>query len=142
MATQRMLAIANILDGMDRETAARRAGMTRQTLRDWVLRYNESGLEGLYNKPKGHRKRALTPESEAGLRAMIEAGPPEGRSLVRWRCIDFQAYLEETFGIKIHERTVGKILKRLGFSYITGRPQHHKTDRVTQEAFKKNFLSG
>ena len=66
-AARRMLALALVMEGHSRSEAARAAGMDRQTLRDWVHRYNESGLAGLYNTPeRGRPPRKLTPEQEAG----------------------------------------------------------------------------
>ena len=44
---RRLLAIANALSGMSRKEAAEAAGMDRQTLRDWVIRYNAHGPDGL-----------------------------------------------------------------------------------------------
>jgi transposase len=88
----RMLGSANILEGMDRATAVRSAGMERQTLRDWVHRYNGEGFEGLRNRPKGRSGRALTPEQEKAIAALVSEAPA-GR-LVRWRCADVKAAIE------------------------------------------------
>src|ERR1700759_5646869 len=49
-AARRMLALALVQEGQSRTDAARSCGMDRQTLRDWVHRYNESGLDGLSDK--------------------------------------------------------------------------------------------
>ena len=49
--TCRLLAIAAVLDGASREAAAKIGGMDRQTLRDWVIRFNEQGPDGLINIP-------------------------------------------------------------------------------------------
>ena len=63
---RRMLAIANALDGMSREEAARSAGMDRQTLRDWVLRYNEHGIDGLADRwSAAHVRRARASRADA-----------------------------------------------------------------------------
>jgi transposase len=56
----RLIAIANALEGMDRASAARLAGMDRQTLRDWVHRYNEEGIAGLSNRPPPGRSPKLS----------------------------------------------------------------------------------
>jgi transposase len=134
-AAARLLGIANILDGMDRDLAARAAGMTRQTLRDWVVRYNAEGIVGLRNKPKGHRNRALTPEQEREIETLVTA-PPHG-TLVRWRRVDIQNEIEKRFGIIVHENTIGTWLRRLGFRRISVRPLHPETDAEAQAAFKK-----
>jgi len=51
-ASARLLALANALDGLPREEAARLAGMTGQTLGDWVRRDNTEGVEGLRDRPR------------------------------------------------------------------------------------------
>lgn len=136
----RMFGIANILDGMDRDSAARQAGMTRQTLRDWVIRYNAEGIEGLHDRPKGHAQRALTPEQEQHLEELVLRGP-EG-TLVRWRRVDLRDVIKREFGVDYHERSVGKILRRLGFVRISVRPVHPEGDAQAQEVFKKTSPPG
>jgi transposase len=134
----RLLAIASALDGLTRVQAAKQAGMDRQTLADWVPRYNKLGIEGLRDKPKGHPKRLLTPEQEAEIRARVLAGPdPEKDGLTRWRCVDIQAFIATSYKVTMHERTVGKLLTRLGLSHVSVRPKHPKSDSECQEAFKK-----
>ena len=64
-AARRMLALALVLEGASRQEAARHAGMDRQTLRDWVHRYNAEGLPGLHDRRRSGRKPRLTPEQEA-----------------------------------------------------------------------------
>lgn len=136
----RILGIANVLEGMSREEAARQSGMTRQTLHDWVIRYNDKGIEGLRNAPKGHAKRALTPDQEEKLAVIVLEGPNGKHGpLVRWRRIDLCKVINQEFGVEYHERSVGKILHRLGFVHISARPLHPETDQEAQEAFKKNF---
>jgi transposase len=58
-AARRMLAVALVLEGVDRKTAAETCGMDRQTLRDWVHRYNSEGLAGLSNRRAAPRSRRL-----------------------------------------------------------------------------------
>lgn len=137
-AARRMLAIALVLEGMDRTTAAKTCGMDRQTLRDWVHRYNAEGLAGLTNRRSPGRPARLSPEQKADLAALVEAGPdPERDGVVRWRRIDLKRRIETMFGVALHERTVGKQLAALGFRRLSVRPQHPKADVVAQEAFKK-----
>jgi transposase len=137
-ATRRMLAIALVLEGMDRETAATTCGMDRQTLRDWVHRYNAEGLAGLVNRTVPHRPRRLTQDQMATLSAWVEAGPDaEKDGVVRWRRRDLQARIAAEFGVALHERTVGKQLAALGFRRLSVRPQHPRSDPEAQAAFKK-----
>jgi transposase len=67
----RLIAIANALEGMDRASAARLAGMDRQTLRDWVHRYNAEGIAGLCNRPAPGRRPKLSEGQMAALKAVV-----------------------------------------------------------------------
>ena len=135
---RRMLALALVLAGHPREAAARAAGMDRQTLRDWVHRYNAEGLPGLRDRPRPGRKPRLTPEQEAELAAAVERGPdPDRDGVVRWRRVDLKALIEARFAVRLHERSVGKLLRRLGFARLSVRPKHPLSDPAAQEAFKK-----
>ena len=78
-AARRMLAIALVLGGVDRRRAAESCGMDRQTLRDWVHRYNAEGLPGLANRRGPARPRRLSPVQTAELAAWVEAGPDPAR---------------------------------------------------------------
>jgi transposase len=138
-AARRLLALALVLEGSSREAAARAAGMDRQTLRDWVHRYNEAGLAGLRDRRRPGPRPRLSPEQEADLVTAVEQGPdPDRDGVVRWRRVDLQAALVEArFGVRLHERSVGKVLRRLGFVRLSVRPRHPKADEAAQEAFKK-----
>ena len=137
-ASRRMLALASVLEGGSREAAARAAGMDRQTLRDWVRRYNAEGLRGLRDRPRSGRKPRLTPEQGAELATVVDRGPdPDRDGVVRWRRVDLKALIEARFGVRLHERSVGKVLRRLGFARLSVRPKHPKADEAAQEAFKK-----
>ena len=137
-AARRLLAIALVLEGSDRKTAAESCGMDRQTLRDWVHRYNAEGISGLTNRHSAGAKPLLNPEQKAALAQMVREGPdPSVDGVVRWRRIDLKRKIEARFGVVMHERTVGKQLAALGFRRLSVRPQHPKSDPVAQEAFKK-----
>ena len=136
---RRLLAIALLLEGATREDAARQCGMDRQTLRDWVHRYNAEGIAGLSNRPRGGGACSrLTAEQQAELAEWVRTGPdPEKDGVVRWRRVDLQAKIATKFNVKLHERSVGKLLRRLGFSRISVRPPHPQADVSEQEAHKK-----
>lgn len=136
---RRLLAIAAVYDGMSRADAARIGGMDRQTLRDWVHRFNDEGCAGLVNRAAPGNPRQLTPEQEAELAQIVEAGPAAAGlgHLARWRCADLKALIWERWGVDYHERTIGKLLDRAGFSHITTRPRHYRQDQAAMEAFKK-----
>ena len=115
--------------------------MDRQTLRDWVHRYNAEGLLGLYDrKPPGANPK-LTVEQRAALAAMVEAGPdPEVHGVVRWRRVDLRDELQRRVGVDLHERSVGSLLTMLGYRRLSVRPRHPEADQEAQEAFKKTSL--
>jgi transposase len=137
-AARRMLAIALVLEGVDRKTAAESCGMDRQTLRDWVHRYNAAGLAGLVNRRGGRRPRRLDAGQVAEFESWLEAGPdPATDGVVRWRRQDLRRRIAERFGVELHERTVGKYLAALGYRRLSVRPQHPKADPQAQAAFKK-----
>jgi transposase len=133
-----MLAIALVLAGMDRKTAAKSCGMDRQTLRDWVHRYEAECLAGMGNRGGAGRKRRLAPEQKEELAAWVESGPdPDTDGVVRWRRVDLKRRIEAEFGVVLHERTVGKHLAALGYRRLSVRPQHLNAAPAAQEAFKK-----
>ena len=137
-ASRRMLALALVLEGCSREDAARHAGMDRQTLRDWVHRYDAEGLAGLRDRPRSGRKPRLTAEQGAELAAVVERGPDADRDgVVRWRRIDLKALIKARYDVELHERSVGKLLHRLGFARLSVRPKHPLSDPAAQAAFKK-----
>ena len=137
-AARRMLALALVLEGASREEAARAAGMDRQTRRDWVHRDNEEGLPGLHDRRRPGPRSRLTPGQEAELATAVERGPdPERDGAVRWRRVDLQALIETRFAVRLHERSVGKVLRRLGFARLSVRPRHPKADEAAQAASKK-----
>jgi transposase len=132
-----MLAIALVLDGWSREAAAETCGMDRQTLRDWVHRYNESGLQGLFDRPRrnGPRPRLLA-EQQTKVAAWIEQGPDlERDGVIRWRCVDLQRRIAQEFAVQLHERTVGKLLRKLSFRRLSVRPQHPQSKPEEQAVF-------
>ena len=139
--SRRLLSLAGVLDGMNRTEAARIGGMDRQTLRDWVHRFNAHGPEGLLDSwSKGPEPR-LSNEQRAEIAELVATGPDQAmHGVVRWRRIDLQRVILERFGIGYHERTIGKLLKALGFSHVSPRPRHPAQDASMIEAFKKTSL--
>ena len=139
-AARRMLALAMVLDGVDRKSAAESCGMDRQTLRDWVHRYNAEGLDGLHDLKTPGPTPKLTAEQQAELAKLVEAGPdPARHGVVRWRRVDLRDELQRRFGVALHERSVGKVLAKLGYRRLSVRPRHPQADEEAQEAFKKTL---
>jgi transposase len=115
--------------------------MDRQTLRDWVIRFNEQGPEGLVNRSSPGAPGKLTDRNKAFLARLVEEGPiPAVHGVVRWRACDLIMRLHEEFGISVSDDTVYRALKDLGFSHVSARPKAYKQDADAIEAFKKTFL--
>jgi transposase len=136
--TRRLLAIAMVLEGTSRLDAARRAGMDRQTLRDWIHRYNASGVEALVSRKSPGATPKLTQAQMSELHALVIAGPdPKTHKVIRWRCLDLCAEVSRRFAVTVPERTMGKWLGKLKLTRLQPRPHHPKQDLAAQEAFKK-----
>lgn len=136
----RLLALAAVYDGMSRTDATRIGDMDRQTLCDWVHRFNDEGPDGLLHRKGAGRSSFLTQAQKAELSTIVETGPdPAVDGVVRWRRIDLQRVIQERFGVTYQERSISDLLKELGFSRLSGRPQHPRQDEQVMVAFKKTF---
>ena len=137
---RRLLAIAAVLDGASRTEAAKIGGMDRQTLRDWVIRFNDQGPDGLINIPSPGVPPKLDAAHRAFLARIVEEGPiPAVHGVVRWRACVLIMQLHEEFGISVSDDTIYRVLKDLGFSHVSARPKAYKQDLEALEAFKKTF---
>lgn len=136
--SRRLLSLAAIYDGMSRSQAARVGGMDRQTLRDWVHRFNEEGPDGLFDRKENGSVRRLSTDQLQELASIVETGPdPERDGVVRWRRVDLKCLIEERFGVSYSARYVSQILHDLGFSHISARPRHPAQNAEVIRAFKK-----
>jgi transposase len=137
---RRILGIAMVLDGHSRALSAQAAGMDRQTLCDWIHRYNAEGVSGLSDRPRPGRPTRLTPEQMQELSGWVEKGPDlKDDGVVRWRCADLRDKIVARFAVTLHERSVGKLLDKLDFSSVSARPLHPQSDLEAQETFKKTL---
>lgn len=135
---RRLLAIAMALEGASREEAARCGGMDRQTLRDWVVRYNAEGIDGLRDRPHTGRPPLLAPDLEQELAVLIAAGPDlERDGVVEFRVRHIREIAARHFGADYTRSGMQDRLHRMKLSYLKPRPIHPKTDPEAQEAFKK-----
>ena len=138
--SRRLLSLAAVYDGMSRGEAARIGGMDRQTLRDWVHRFNEEGPDGLTNRKGAGRTRYLSDVQMKEPGEIVETGPdPAVDGVVRWRRIDLKRVIEARFGVIYSERGISRLLGELGFAHISARPQHPRQDKRIIEAFKKKL---
>ena len=116
-----------MLEGVSREEAAKIGGMDRQTLRDWVIRFNEQGPDGLINIPSPGVPPKLNTLHRAFLARIVEEGPiPAIHGVVRWRACHLIMRLYEEFGLSVSDDTIYRALKKLGFSHMSARPKAYK----------------
>jgi putative transposase len=135
---RRLLAIALVIQGISRTAAAGQNGMDRQTLCDWVHRYNAEGIEGLKSRRSPGREPRLNEAQMAELKELVVAGPdPAKHGVVRWRCAGLRQEIARRYEVEVHESTVGKWLRKLGLTRLQPRPFHPKKNAGAQEAFKK-----
>jgi transposase len=134
----RLLSIAALLDGASRSEAAAAGGMDRQTLRDWVHRFNQDGPDGLINHKAPGPTPKLTEKQKADLATLVDQGPiPAIHGVVRWRASDLMQWIYDEFGISISDSTVYRLLDDLGFSHVSARPKAYKQNEEALAAFKK-----
>jgi transposase len=139
-ASRRMLALASALEGASREDAARQAGMDRQSLRDWVHRFNAAGIDGLHDRPHTGRPSRLSEGQMASFRAVVLRGPDiEKDGLSSWTAKDLCRIVEQRYKVSYSENGMLKLLKNLDLSWQKTRPVHPKADPRAQADFKKNF---
>src|SRR5437868_7786084 len=139
---RRLLALTEIYDGGSRTKAACVGGVGLQTIRDWVLRFNAHGPEGLADRQApGHPGKLKTAQREA-LAAMVESGPmPAIHGVVRWRLKDLAMWVWEEFRVSVSETTLSRILRALGYRKLSARPRHHAQAAGAVDAFKKRSPS-
>ena len=137
---RRLLALATIYDGGSRGGAARVGGVGLQIVRDWVLRFNVAGPDGLIDGKAPGATPKLNDDQRRALAAVVEQGPiPAVHGVVRWRLADLVPWVWEAFRIAISPQTLSRELRRLGYRKLSARPRHHRQDPDTLEAFKKTF---
>lgn len=135
---RRLLTLAEIYDGGSRSEAAQVGGVTLQSIRDWVVRFNSRGPEGLIAIKAPGPKPKLDGKQRRALKTMVETGPiPAVHGVVRWRLVDLVQWLSDEFGVSLDETTVGRYIKAMGFRKLTARPRHYAQNEFAVEAFKK-----
>jgi transposase len=136
--SRRLLALAAIYDGGKRKDAARIGDVSPQVIRDWVLRFNGKGPEGLIDGKSTGQPSKLDDDQRQALAALVEAGPiPAIHGVVRWRRADLAQWIFEEYRISLDVSTVGRELRALGFVKLSARPRHHGQNEFAVEAFKK-----
>jgi transposase len=135
---RRLLALAAIYDGATRTQAAKIGGVTLQIVRDWVVKFNAHGREGLIDRKAPGQPSRLNAMHRAALAAIIESGPiPAVHGVVRWRLIDLCQWIFEEFRITVAKQTLSRELRAMGYRKLSARPRHHAQADGAIEDFKK-----
>lgn len=135
---RRLLALAAIYEGATRTEAARIGGVTLQIIRDWVVKFNATGPDGLIDRKAPGQPSILNATHRAALVEAIESGPiPAAHGVVRWRIIDLAQLLWDEFGVSVSRPTLSRELRALGYRKLSARPKHHAQDPEAIEAFKR-----
>lgn len=136
--SRRLGALASIYDGGSRADAARLGSVTVQIVRDWVVRFNERGPDGLINGKAPGKPSLLNDDQRAALAQAIERGPtPYLDGIVRWRLCDLAQWLWEEFRVSASEQTLSREVHAMGYRKLSARPRYHAQDAEAVEAFKK-----
>jgi len=134
---RRLLSLAAVYDGSTRTEAAAIGGVTLQIVRDWVLKFNADGPDGLIDRKAPGQPPRLTDAHRAALVAVLESGPtPAVHGVVRWRIIDLCQWLWEEFRVTVAKPTLSRELRAMGWRKLTARPRHHAQAEGAIELFK------
>jgi transposase len=123
--------------------ARKRRGLgnvTLQIVRDWVVRFNAEGPDGLRDRKAPGARPRLTDEHRKALAARIDQGPiPAIHGVVRWRLVDLGQWLWEEFRVSVSKQTLSRTLRAMGYRKLSARPKHHAQAIGAIETFKKTF---
>jgi transposase len=137
---RRLLELAAVYKGLGRGAAAAVGGMDRQILRDWALRFNAEGPEGLIDRKAPGAKPKLTAEQLSAVLRLVEDGPiPAIHGVVRWRLVDLVGWIYDEYGVSLDPSSLGRILKGLGYARLSAGPKHHSQNPQALEAFRRDF---
>src|ERR1700756_2435815 len=137
---RRLLALAAIYEGATRTEAAKIGGVTLQIVRDWVLKFNAHGPDGLIDRKAPGQPPRLNDAHRAALATIIESGPiPAIHGVVRWRLVDLCQWVWEEFRVVVAKQTLSRELRAMGYRKLSARPRHHAQAEGAIEDFKKDF---
>lgn len=132
----RLLAVSYFLGGMNRTKVALALRVGRRSVNNWVTAYLRDGVEGLASKKQTGRPSSLSESQYQQLSDFIQTRSQSEQG-GRLTGQDIVNYIEVNFGRCYHLNHIYKILRKLGFSWITSRSRHPKQSTDVQEDFKK-----
>jgi transposase len=112
--------------------------VTRQSVSRWIVSYRKSGIEGLQDVPKGHRKPRLTPSAVKTVTDWVKNRVDADGKPIHWTIEKLRLVVSSHFGVTISNTRIWQILHAEGFRLKVPRPRHIAADPQKQEEFKKN----
>jgi transposase len=135
---RRLLALAAIYDGATRTEAAKIGDVTLQIVRDWVMKFNANGPDGLIDRKSPGQPSRLNDAQRAAIAAMVDSGPiPAIHGVVRWRVVDLCQWVFEEFRVIVAKQTLSRELRAMGYRKLSARPRHHAQAEGAIEEYKK-----
>jgi transposase len=135
---RRLLALAAIYDGATRTEAAKIGDVTLQIVRDWVMKFNANGPDGLIDRKSPGQPSRLNDAQRAAIAAMVDSGPiPAIHGVVRWRVVDLCQWVFEEFRVIVAQQTLSRELRAMGYRKLSARPRHHAQAEGAIEEYKK-----
>jgi len=136
----RIRAVYLALMGKTAPEIAKLLGFSRRTIQKWICAYNKQGLAGLDDHGGRGLRCRLNDSQIQWLRQRIEQGPRPEDGVCVFHGKDVQRIVEQQFGVTYHLNSIYRLLRRMGYSYVSSRPEHPKGDPQTREAFKKKSV--
>lgn len=132
----RLLALWKLQAGMTETAVCELIGKTHKTVREWRRQYEKNGINGLLSiaPGRGRKIKANLFENLAEDMVALQKEQKGGRI----RCLDIVDLVLTKYGVKYSPSGMYSLLGRIGFSWITSRSKHPKSDPQAMEDFKKN----
>jgi len=115
-------------------------GYRRRTIQNWIHAYNKQGLEGLQETSGRGQRCKLNTDQLQWLRQRIEEGPRPEDGVCVLRGKEIQCMIAQQFSVHYSLSAVYQLLHRLGYRYVSSRPEHPKGDPEARETFKKKSV--
>jgi len=110
--------------------------ISRETLMRWISKFKSGGSSNFAVAKGRGRPNKLNAEQLNKVKDYITI---EGANLSSKKV---QNFVNQHFDVELSRATSHRLLKNLGFSFITARPSHYKTDSLKKEEFKKKSRTG
>lgn len=130
---RRMLAMKMLLTGFTHDQVAPLFSCDQRTLRRWVKRFNQAGIDGLLDAPKPGRPRKIPPEQKSSLVEIVQH--PEKAGETHWTGHKFHGFLRDSLELEVGYRTVIRWLHEQGFALKVPRPWPDRQDEAQRQAY-------